>query len=74
LSATGAAARRLTQVHPDGGRRPAKFFQAEPRQTKQNQRKPRKTKKNSLDFLGFIRANRDFSIGYDDSEGKNLLL
>jgi hypothetical protein len=30
------------------------------------QAKPNKTKQNSLDFLGFIRPNRDFSMGYDE--------
>jgi hypothetical protein len=28
------------------------------------QTNPNKTKQNSLDFLGFIRPNRDFSMGY----------
>jgi hypothetical protein len=33
-----------------------------------SQANPNKTKQKSLDFLGFIRPNRDFSMGYD---GKN---
>jgi ArsR family transcriptional regulator len=32
------------------------------------QAKPNKTKQNSLDLLGFIRPNRDFSMGYGDSK------
>jgi hypothetical protein len=47
---------------------PAKFFQAKPKKTKKNQEKPRKK---SLDFLGFLRPNRDISMGYRDSQGKN---
>jgi hypothetical protein len=31
------------------------------------QGKPNKPKQNRLDFLGFIRLNRDFSTGYGDS-------
>jgi hypothetical protein len=37
---------------------PAKFFQA----------KPSKTKQECLDFLGFIRPNQDFSMGYSESK------
>jgi hypothetical protein len=29
---------------------------------------PSKTKQKSLDFLGFIRPNRGFSMGYSDSK------
>jgi hypothetical protein len=36
--------------------------------SKPAQAKPSKTKQNCLDLLGFIRPNRDFSMGYD---GKN---
>ena len=32
---------------------------------------PRKTKEKSLDFLGFLWSNRDFSMGYDESKQKN---
>jgi hypothetical protein len=46
----------------------AKSFQARPSKTKQNQAKPSKTKQNCLDLLGFIRPNRDFSMGYGDSK------
>jgi len=28
----------------------------------------RKTKENSLDFLGFLWSNLDFSMGYDESK------
>jgi hypothetical protein len=35
---------------------------------KQFQAKPRKSKKKGLDWLGFIRPNRDFSKGYGDSK------
>jgi hypothetical protein len=37
-------------------------------QTKGFQAKSNKTKQNSLDLLGFIRPNRDFSTGYSDSK------
>jgi hypothetical protein len=30
--------------------------------------RPNKTKQNSLDLLGFIRPNWDFSMGYGDSK------
>jgi hypothetical protein len=33
--------------------------------------KPNKTKQKSLDFLGFIRPNRDFSMGYGESSKKS---
>jgi hypothetical protein len=29
---------------------------------------PNKSKQKSLDFLGFIRPNRDFSMGYGESK------
>ncbi len=32
------------------------------------QAKPNKTKQKSLDFLGFLRPNRDFSMGYGESK------
>jgi hypothetical protein len=32
------------------------------------QAKPNRTKQNSFDLLGFIRANRDFSMGYGESK------
>jgi hypothetical protein len=32
---------------------------------------PRKTKEKSLDFLGLLWSNRDFSTGYDESKQKN---
>jgi hypothetical protein len=34
---------------------------------------PNKTKQNCLDFLGFIRPNRDFSKGYERKNKKNRL-
>jgi hypothetical protein len=34
---------------------------------------PSKTKQNCLVLLGFIRPNRDFSMGYGDSKQKNRL-
>jgi hypothetical protein len=37
------------------------------------QAKPNKTKQNCLDFLGFIRPNRDFSMGYEQKNKKNRL-
>jgi hypothetical protein len=37
------------------------------------QAKPNKTKQKSLDFLGFIRPNRDFSMGYEQKNKKNPL-
>jgi hypothetical protein len=37
------------------------------------QAKPNKTKQESLDFLGFIRPNRDFSMGYDEKNNKKRL-
>ena len=40
----------------------AKFIQA----------KPNKTKQKSLDFLGFLWPNLDFSMGYGESKQKNL--
>jgi hypothetical protein len=45
--------------------------QAGPSRAKENQGKPRKK---SLDFFGFLRPNRDFSISYGDSKEKNLLV
>jgi hypothetical protein len=35
------------------------------------QTNPNKTKQKSLDFLGFIRPNRDFSKGYERKSKKN---
>jgi hypothetical protein len=37
------------------------------------QANPNKTKQKSLDFLGFIRPNRDFSMGYGQKNKKNRL-
>jgi hypothetical protein len=37
------------------------------------QANPNKTKQKSLDFLGFIRPNRDFSMGYERKNKKNPL-
>jgi hypothetical protein len=37
------------------------------------QANPNKTKQKSLDFLGFIRPNRDFSKGYEQKNKKNRL-
>jgi hypothetical protein len=37
------------------------------------QAKPNKTKQNCLDLLGFIRQNRDFSMGYEEKNKKNRL-
>jgi hypothetical protein len=37
------------------------------------QAKPNKTKQKSLDFLGFIRPNRGFSMGYDEKNKKKRL-
>jgi hypothetical protein len=34
------------------------------------QANPNKTKENCLDFLGFIRPNRDFSMGYEQKNKK----
>ena len=36
--------------------------------SKQNQAKSYKSKQNRLDLLGFIRQNRDFSMGYGESK------
>jgi hypothetical protein len=44
-----------------------------PNKTKQNQTRPNKSKQNGLDLLGFIRPNRDFSMGYGESKQKNLV-
>jgi hypothetical protein len=46
----------------------------EPNPSKQNQARPNKSKQKRLDLLGFIRPNRAFSIGYDDSKSKNPTL
>jgi hypothetical protein len=35
---------------------------------KQNQARPNKSKLNGLDLFGFIRPNRDFSMGYGESK------
>jgi hypothetical protein len=43
-------------------------------EAKQFQAKPNKSKQNSLDFLGFIRPNQDFSMGYTDSKQKSDLV
>jgi hypothetical protein len=37
------------------------------------QANPNKTKQKSLDFLGFVRPNRDFSMGYERKNKKNRL-
>jgi hypothetical protein len=37
------------------------------------QANPNKTKQNCLDFLGFVRPNRDFSKGYEQKNKKNRL-
>jgi hypothetical protein len=57
------------------------FFSARPNFSKPNQVRPNKTKKNqekpnkkSLDFLGFPRANQDFSTGYADFKRKLSLV
>jgi hypothetical protein len=39
-----------------------------PSRSKQDQAQPNKTKQKSLDLLGFIRPNRDFSMGYGESK------
>jgi hypothetical protein len=38
------------------------------RRAKQIQAKPNKFKQKGLDLLGFIRPNRDFSMGYSESK------
>jgi hypothetical protein len=38
------------------------------RSPKQNQAQPNKSKQKCLDLFGFIRPNRDFSMGYGDSK------
>ena len=43
-----------------------------PTQSKQIQAKPNKSKQNCLDLLGFIRPNRDFSMGYARKNKKDL--
>ena len=45
-----------------------------PSETKQYQAPPNKTKQNCLDLLGFIRPNRDFSMGYDEFQIRIFLL
>ena len=45
----------------------SKPIQANPSQTKKNQEKPRQK---SLELLGFVRPNWDFSIGYGDPRAK----
>jgi hypothetical protein len=45
-----------------------------PNLTKPVQARPNKSKQKRLDLFGFIRPNRDFSMGYDDSKQKILLL
>jgi hypothetical protein len=47
----------------DGGGRGSATASAKP-----SQAKPNKTKQNCLDLLGFIRPNRDFSKGYEESK------
>ena len=44
----------------------AKFLKASP---KPNQTRPSQTKKMALDFLGFLRPIRGFSMGYGQSKG-----
>jgi hypothetical protein len=39
-----------------------------PNKPKQNQMRPNKSKQNSLDLFGFIRSNRGFSMGYEQSK------
>ncbi len=48
----------------------AKSPQAEP---KSDQPRPRKTKEKDLDFLGFIRPIRGFSMGYGQTQSKKIV-
>jgi hypothetical protein len=64
----GEAARRIRRLKP-ARLRAALRLRPEARGCNQSansvQINPNKTKQNCLDFLGFIRPNRDFSMGYE---------
>jgi hypothetical protein len=60
----------LFPIREASGPNDSKPNQARPNRTKENQEKPRKK---SLDFLGFIRPNQDFSMGCGDSREKILV-
>jgi hypothetical protein len=40
----------------------------QPNSSKHDQARPNKTKQKALDLLGFLRPNRDFSMGYGQSK------
>jgi hypothetical protein len=46
----------------------ARVWLPRPNKSKQNQAPPNKSKQNSLVLFGFIRPNRDFSMGYGESK------
>jgi hypothetical protein len=60
LASPAAKRSRDSAARPTGPSKPSK--------TKQNQALPNKTKQNSLVLFGFIRPNRDFSMGYAESK------
>jgi hypothetical protein len=45
-----------------------------PNKSKQDQANPNKSKQKGLDLLGFIRPNRDFSMGYGRKNKKKVFL
>jgi macrodomain Ter protein organizer (MatP/YcbG family) len=64
LAAPGAATRLAAgRLATDPRIQPGREFQAN----------PNKNKKKSLDFLGFVWWNRDFSMGYAQKKKKNRL-
>jgi hypothetical protein len=68
LNFMSRAARRATS--PRSGRRAGRKCNSAASSVQAN---PNKTKQNCLDFLGFIRPNRDFSKGYEQKNKKNRL-
>jgi hypothetical protein len=59
------AGRPCSWAHKQPDRRPQA---RRPNKSKQNQITPNKSKQNCLVLFGFIRPNRDFSMGYNESK------
>jgi hypothetical protein len=62
-----APARQIVRRNtPNAGGREGRALP--PFRAKQNQAQPNKSKQKRLDLFGFIRPNRDISMGYDESK------
>jgi hypothetical protein len=58
----------MSVIAVEAMRREAAVSARRPSPSKQIQAKPNKSKQKSLDLHGFIRPNRDFSMGYEESK------